>query len=136
MLCTKVVRKNLFKMKSIFFVLIFAIATPALSNEQILGEFSTVSESACNSEIHFFKNGKGVFIDSCRSDDGSHAAEIDKQNITWYVNNKKIVVKINGLNKVFTYHKNLSCHPFGEKGYSNGLIGFDLYFWRKSIECK
>lgn len=123
-------------MKFTFLIILFVFSNPIFSSKKILGGFSTVSESACNSEIHFFENGKGVFIDSCRRDDGSHAGEIDKQNISWYVNDKKILVKINGLNEVFTYNNNLSCHPFGEKGYSNGLIGFDLYFWRKPIECK
>ena len=123
-------------MKLTFLIILFSFSNPIFSYEKILGEFSTVSESACNSEIHFFKNGKGVFIDSCRSEDGSLLGNIDKQNILWKVNDNKIIVKISGLNEVFTYHNNLSCHPFGEMGYSNGLIGFDLYFWRKPIECK
>lgn len=123
-------------MKLTFLIILFVFSNPIFSYEKILGEFSTVSESACNSEIHFFKNGKGVFIDSCRSEDGYFLGNIDKQNISWKVNDNKIIVKINSLNEVFTYHNNLSCHPFGEMGYSNGLIGFDLYFWRKPIECK
>jgi len=123
-------------MKLTFLIILFSFSNPIFSYEKILGEFSTVSESACNSEIHFFKNGKGVFIDSCRSEDGSLLGNIDKQNILWKVNDNKIIVKISGLNEVFTYHNNLSCHPFSEMGYSNGLIGFDLYFWRKPIECK
>ena len=123
-------------MKFTYLIILFAFSTPLFSSEKILGEFSTVSESACNSEIHFFKNSKGVFIDSCRSEDGSLLGVIDKQNISWKVNNNKIIVKINGLNEVFTYYNNLSCVPFGVKGQSNGLTGFDLYFWRKPIECK
>lgn len=119
-----------------FLIILFAFSNPIFSYEKILGEFSTVSESACNSEIHYFKNGKGIFIDSCRSEDGSLLGNIDKQNISWKVNDNKIIVKINGLNEVFTYHNNLSCIPFGEKGHSNGLIGFDLYFWRKPTVCK
>lgn len=123
-------------MKFTYLIILFSFSKPLFSYEKILGEFSTVSESACNSEIHFFKNGKGVFIDSCRSEDGSHAGDIDKQNVSWKVNDNRIIVKINGLNEIFTYHNNLSCNPFGKKGYSNGLTGFDLYFWRKPIECK
>ena len=112
-------------MKFTYLIILFAFSTPLFSSEKILGEFSTVSESACNSEIHFFKNSKGVFIDSCRSEDGSLLGVIDKQNISWKVNNNKIIVKINGLNEVFTYYNKLSCVPFGAKGHSNGLTGFD-----------
>jgi len=100
-------------MKLTFLIILFAFSNPLFSYEKILGKFSTVIESACNSEIHFFKNGKGVFIDSCLSEDGSLAGDIDKQNIFWQVNNNKIIVKINGLNEVFTYQNNLSCNPFG-----------------------
>ena len=123
-------------MKFTFLIILFSLSTPLFSSEKILGEFSTVSESACNSEIHFLKNGKGVFIDSCRREDGSHIETIDKQNISWQINNKKTLVKINGLDETFTYHSQLSCSPFGESGNANGLVGFDLYFWKKPIKCK
>ena len=123
-------------MKFTFLIILFSLSTPLFSSEKILGEFSTVSESECNSEIHFFKNGKGIFVDSCRKDDGSHINTIDKQNISWQLNNNKILVKINGLDETFTYHSQLSCSPFGKRGNANGLVGFDLYFWKKPIKCK
>jgi len=71
---------------------------------------------------------KYIFIDSCYREDGSHIDTIDKQNISWHINNNKILVTINDLNETFTYHSQLSCSPFGESGNANGLVGFDLYF--------
>jgi len=124
-------------MKLLFLIIIFAISNPIFSSQEIPGEFTTVSESECNSEIHFFKNGKGVFIDSCRREDGSYIGDIYKDNISWHIiNDEKLLVKINGINEIFTYYSKLSCIYFGETGDSNGLAGLDLYFWRKPVKCK
>jgi hypothetical protein len=49
------------KMKSLTILIALAISNPVFSSQKILGEFSTVSESECNSEIHLFKNGKAFF---------------------------------------------------------------------------
>lgn len=122
-------------MKSIFLIIIFVISNPVISSQKILGEFTTVSESKCNSEIHFFENGKGVFIDYCRRENGTYIGDIHKDNISWHINNNILLVKINGINEIFTYHSKLSCNYFGVNGDSSGLIGFDLYFWRKPIKC-
>lgn len=124
------------KMKPVFLITLFAISGPVFSSQNITGEFSTVSESECNSEIHFYKDGKGVFIDSCRREDGTHIYNVEKNIFSWHIKNNKIIAKINGINETFTYHDKLSCAYFGENGSANGLIGFDLYFWRKPIICK
>jgi len=123
-------------MKLVFIIITIVISNPFFSSQKILGEFTTVSESECNSELHFFKNGKGVFIDSCRREDGSYIGDIYKDNISWYINSDVVFVKINGINETFTYDSNLSCIYFGKNGSLNGLVGFDLYFWRKPIKCK
>lgn len=123
-------------MKIVFLIMLFAISNPAFSSQKIIGKFTTVSESECNSEIHFLKNGAGVFIDSCRRDDGSYFGNIYKDKISWQINDDTLIVKINGINEVFTYHNALSCIYFGEHGSTGGLVGFDLYFWKKPIKCK
>lgn len=123
-------------MKTAFLIIILAITNPVFSSPEILGEFTTVSEAACNSEIHFFKEGKGVFIDSCRAKDGTYFGNVYKDNISWQIKNDILVVKINGINETFSYHNKLSCNYFGEHGSANGLVGFDLYFWRKQVKCK
>jgi hypothetical protein len=123
-------------MKLVFFTIIFTISNPVFSSQKILGEYTTVSEYECNSEIHFYKNGKGVFIDSCRREDGSYIGDIYKDDISWNINNDRLLVKINGISETFTYHSNLSCISFGEDGGSNGLVGFDHYFWRKPVKCR
>ena len=122
-------------MKLFFILTALAISNFVFSSQTIHGEFSTVSESECNSEIHFFKNGKGIFLESCRIEDGTNV-DIDKHDISWLINENKLTVKINGINEPFTYHNKLSCIDFGEKGNANGLVGFDLHFWRKPIKCK
>ncbi|NOY67499.1 MAG: hypothetical protein GXP13_08860 [Gammaproteobacteria bacterium] len=123
-------------MKPVFLIILLTASSPVYSSQEILGKFTTVSEAACNSEIHFFKHGKGVFIDSCRNEDGIYFGKIYTDDISWQINNNRLTVKINGLNESFTYHKKLSCHYFGEDGFSNGLVGFDLYFWRTPVKCK
>lgn len=122
-------------MKSLIILIVLSISNPVFSLQKILGEFSTVSESECNSEIPLFKNGKGIFLESCRREDGTYV-DMDKHDISWLINENKLTVKINGINEPFTYHNKLSCIDFGEKGNANGLVGFDLHFWRKSIKCK
>lgn len=123
-------------MKSLLIIIIFSLSNPVFSSQTILGKFSTVSESQCNSEIHLFKNGAGFFVESCRRDDDSHFDEVAKQEISWLMNKNKLTININGINESFTYHNKLSCIDFGEKGSANGLVGFDFHFWRKPIKCK
>jgi len=123
-------------MKSVLLIISIAITNPVVLSQKIPGEYTTVSESECNSELRLFKNGKGVFIDSCRSEDGTYIGDIYKDNISWHINGDVLLVKINGINEIFTYDSKLSCAYFGENGYSNGLVGFDLYFWRKPVKCK
>lgn len=123
-------------MKFIFLITALSISGPLFPSQEITGEFTTVTESGCSSEIHFLENGKGVFIDSCRYEDGSYVGDIYKDEISWKINNKKLIVNINGINENFTYHRKLSCGYFGEKGDSEGLIGLDLYFLRKPVKCK
>ena len=122
-------------MKLLFLIIIFVVSYPVFSAKRILGEFTTVSESECNSKIQFFKNGKGLFIDSCRRKDGSYIGKIYSDEISWTISNKILLVKINGLDEVFSYYNKLSCHYFGESGDSSGLIGLDLYFWRNPVKC-
>ncbi len=106
------------------------MSSPVLSGQEIIGEFTTVSESDCNSEIHFYSNGKGVFLDYC------YTNKPYTSPIFWHIVNSKITVNINGIDEVFKYNENMSCHYFGEEGSSAGLTGFDLYFWKKTIQCK
>ena len=123
-------------MKPVLLTILFTISNSVYSSQEILGEYTTVSESECNSEIHFLKDGKGVFKDSCRKEDGPLIVDIHTENISWRINNDVLVTKINGIDEVFKYHEKLPCVSFGESGDSNGLIGFDMYFWRKPVECK
>ena len=123
-------------MKSLLIIIIFSLSNPVFSFQKILGKFSTVSESQCNSEIHLFKNGKGIFVESCRREDSPDINAVDKHEISWQMNKNKLNIKINGINESFTYHNKLSCIDFGEKGSANGLVGFDFHFWRKPIKCK
>ncbi len=123
-------------MKPILLFIIFTISTPVFSAQNIIGKFSTVSESECNSEIHFLKNGEGVFIDACHREDGSLIGDIKKSTISWQIKNKELIVKIHGISETVTCHDKLSCVYFGENGHSNSLVGFDLYFWKTPIKCK
>lgn len=123
-------------MKSFLLIIVFCISNPVMSSQKILGKFSTVSESQCDSEIHLFKNGKGIFLEYCRREDASHIDDVIKQKISWLMSKNKLTVKINGINELFTYHDKLSCVDFGEQGNANGLIGFDYHFWRTPIICK
>ncbi len=109
---------------------------PAFSSEELSEKFTTMNESECNSEIHFFKNGKGYFIDSCRGENGLYVGKIYKNEISWLMKEGRFQVKINGVNEGFTYIEKLSCKYFGEVGYANGLVGFDMYFWKMPIQCK
>jgi len=124
------------KIKKILLIILLTTPGPAFSNPEILGKFSTVSETECNSEIHFQKNAKGVFLESCRRRDGTYKDDIHRTIISWHIKDKKIIVNINGINETFTYDDKLSCAYFGKDGNANGLVGFDLFFWRKPITCK
>ena len=123
-------------MKKILFILLLITSNFAFSNQEIFGKFSTVSESECNSEIHFMENSTGVFLESCLKKDGTYKDDIHRTIISWHIEDKKIIVKINGINETFTYDDKLSCEHFGKDGNANGLVGFDLFFWRKPIKCK
>jgi hypothetical protein len=123
-------------MKSISLAVLFIFSSPVLSSPEIIGEFITVSESDCNSGIHFFENGKGAFIDYCRGEDGSYIGKVHKDSISWRMSDNSLLVNINGLDEIFTRHSQLSCKYFGEKGHAAGLVGLDLYFWKKPIKCK
>ena len=123
-------------MKPISFIILSLLSQPVFPSPEIAGEFITVSESECNSEIHFLKNGKGVFIDYCRGEDGSYIGKVHKDNISWRMSTNSLLVSINGIDEVFTRHSQLSCKYFGEKGHATGLVGLDLYFWKKPIKCK
>ena len=123
-------------MKPISLIILFILSQPVFPSPDVTGKFVTVSESDCNSEIHFLKNGKGVFIDYCRGENGSYIGKVHKDNISWRMNNNSLSVNINGINEIFTYHSQLSCKYFGEMGHATGLVGLDLYFWKKPINCK
>jgi len=124
------------KMKKILFIMLITTSNPAFSNQKIIGEFTTVNESECNSEIHFQENGKGVFLESCLRRDGTYKTDIHRTQVSWHLKNEKIIVQINGINETFTYDDKLSCDHFGKNGNANGLIGFDLFFWRKPVKCE
>jgi len=87
-------------------------------------------------QLPFQKNAKGVFLESCRRRDGTYKDDIHRTIISWHIKDKKIIVNINGINETFTYDDKLSCAYFGKDGNANGLVGFDLFFWRKPITCK
>ena len=101
-----------------------------------MGKFSTVSESECNIEITISANGKGIFSESCRREDGSHIDDVETFNISWKLINNEFIANIKGSEEKFIYHSNLPCKNFGEGGTSNGLIGYGTYFWREPIKCK
>ena len=123
-------------MKAALLLLILSASYPALSSEKVLGEFSTIIEVGCHSEIHFLESGKGIYMDTCHKDRTPNSKPIEKQNISWQMNKNKILAKINGINEIFTYHNKLPCADFGKTGSSDGFIGMDLYFWRKPVTCK
>jgi hypothetical protein len=120
------------RMKLVFLIIAASISAPVSAAQQILGEFSTVVGSECISEIHFSKDGKGVFIDYCNGIDGVGY----KTSFTWHAEKNIIHAKINGNDEAFIFQNKLSCSYIGKNGNSNGLIGMDLYFWKKPVKCK
>ena len=120
------------RMKLVFLIIAMSISAPVSAVQQILGEFSTVVGSECISEIHFSKDGKGVFVDYCNGIDG----EGYKTSFAWHMENGTIHAKINGSEEIFRYQANLACSYIGKKGSADGLIGMDLYFWKKPVNCK
>jgi len=133
---SKTINRSKEPMKLVFFIILITISNSSFSSQIVPGIYTTVNQSECSSEIHFFKNGKGEFIDSCRDEDGSIFGKVYKDNISWSLKNYKVFVRINGILETFTYHNELSCAHFGGKGVANGLEGFGYYFWRMPVKCK
>jgi hypothetical protein len=119
-------------MKPVFLIIAIFISAPVSAAQQMLGEFSTVVGSECISEIHFSKDGKGVFVDYCSGIDG----EAYKTRFEWHMENSAIHANINGNEEIFRYQGKLACSYIGKKGNANGLTGMDLYFWKKPVNCK
>jgi len=120
------------EMKSVFLVIALSISSSVFAAQKILGEYSTVDIAECTSEIHFLKNGMGVFVDFCEGGDVNG----NKTSFAWHMENGAIHAKINGNDEIFRYQDKLACSYIGKKGSADGLIGMDLYFWKKPINCK
>ena len=108
----------------------------AVASDLFIGRFTTVTESACNSEITLSHDGKGKFVNICRREDGSHTDDREISELTWRGQGDKMIVTLNNKTEVFAYHNELSCRSFGYEGSANGVTGLGKNFWRHPINCK
>jgi hypothetical protein len=121
----------------VFPSLLLLFAVRAAAEETIEGTYSTVSESQCNLMLTLNPGGKGIFVEICRREDGSHIDDTEEMNISWQLQGKAITVHGLGPATTFVLHSSLSCEGFGKLGSRFGLIGYGkTEFWKKPIICK
>jgi hypothetical protein len=124
-------------MSNYFIAVVLILSTSnAVAVEPFIGHYSTVTESECNYEIVFLPNDIGIFLATCRREDGSHIDDIQKQNFTWKRNGDTVTASIDGGDRYFEYKSSLSCGSFGNKGATEGLEGYGMQFWRVPIKCE
>ena len=124
-------------MSNYFIAVVLILSTSnAVAVEPFIGHYSIVRESECNFEIVFLPNDIGIFLETCRREDGSHIDDIQKQNITWKRNGDTVTASIDGGDRYFEYKSSLSCGSFGSKGAAEGLEGNGIQFWRVPIKCE
>ena len=119
-----------------FLALVLAGAK-ALADELVVGTYSTVTESACNTEITIKTHGIAVVAEVCRLEDGSHRDVRRERKLYWSNKGSRVEIIGTKYEASYTVNRSLRCDAFGKSGSAYGLVALDgKNLWKLPIECK
>lgn len=102
-------------------LLLIPLGADAAESEQLMGSYSSVTESECNIQLQLLEYSKAKITQTCRLEDGSHKDLIEETNAMWSSDKNKIHVKYDGVTDTFFYRKSVPYADFGGLGAGPGL---------------
>lgn len=119
-----------------------ACRTRASSEREMIGPYSSVTESSCNLAVTLFEHDRALISQTCRAEDGSHQDLKSETPATWTATGRDIVVRYQGGSDSLRFDPALP-YNFGREGAGAGLVvkgkpssssqfaGYDQ-LWRRS----
>ena len=98
-----------------------ADATKSITRNELVGSYSSVTESECNIQLQLLKKGNAKIVQTCLLEDGSHKNVVKETDATWSSNKDKLVVKYSNVTDTFLYRPSISYSDFGGEGAGPGL---------------
>ena len=96
-------------------------AAPSSRLDEIIGEYSSVTESSCNLTITLRAQEKATLSQSCRAEDGSHQDLKSETAAAWSSTGADIVVTYEGGSDSLRFDPALP-YNFGRAGAGPGLV--------------
>jgi hypothetical protein len=103
-------------------LVVAACATsPIIKPTELLGEYTTVSESSCNVTLSLLPSRAARITDACRVEDGSGRDVKKEMTATWAADENRIVIRYGENTDELEFAEMLPYSPFGRRGAGPGL---------------
>lgn len=93
----------------------------ASSESEMIGHYSSVTESSCNIAVTLLKHDRALISQTCRAEDRSHQDLKSETPATWTANGRDIVVRYQGGSDSLRFDPALP-YNFGRDGSGAGLV--------------
>ena len=90
-------------------------------SDDLLGTYTSVSESACNVELDLLSHGEAKINRSCRIEDGSGRDERTSEVGAWSIVEGTVKIESGGIADVFEYDQVLNYSDLRMRGSGPGL---------------